>query len=353
MSGRRTIFIVCSRFRRHREKKLMSSTALKFLVFVTYAAAVFVPPAYGQRMPLKPDATLETKRLKHIQEVKPYVIPQPGTPEAQANPYADPKAPPVITYDKTTGKYTYWFNTRYGGKRLSSVIGLTDYLRLTITARVEANADRSEFTYVYTITNLPDSDQPLDILFLKVDPAAVDEIVTDEGWEYSTPGAIPIPDEFVGKLPPRPKHISISKRLTGTIADLKLLGAGESMTVKLKSRLGPRFVTVEARGLTTRGIFPSDDAPDELYAALPVFGPTLGPADTPLGAPLDALRETITTAGTWGWISKAMEKDILDRIDHFPASGKTLREFLNEIDTTAGRTAPAVHAMIDEILHNL
>ena len=48
-----------------------------------------------------------------------------------------------------------------------------------------------------------------------------------------------------------------------------------------------------------------------------------------------------------------MEKDILERIDRFPASRKTLRQFLKEIDTTAGRTAPEVHAMIEEILHNL
>ena len=35
------------------------------------------------------------------------------------------------------------------------------------------------------------------------------------------------------------------------------------------------------------------------------------------------------------------------------ASRKTLREFLKEVDTTAGRTSPEVHAMIEEIASSL
>lgn len=84
-----------------------------------------------------------------------------------------------------------------------------------------------------------------------------------------------------------------------------------------------------------------------------MVGKTIGPGSAALGAPLEALRETITIAGSAGWISKAMEKDVLERIDRFPATRKTLRQFLKEIDTTAGRRAPEVHALIKEIESSL
>lgn len=309
-------------------------------IFAIGFGALSASVAYAERVPMEAD-----RPPAFMQQAEPYVIPAPDTAEAALNPYASSIAADTLTYDETTAQYTYWY-TRRNGKRLGVTFDLASRILTTIITRVEADSGRTEFTYVYTVKNLAHSPQGQRFVYFQIDPKLVDEILVPEGWRYLTTDYDTRRNILVSYA---------SFKDPRSFADLGLK-PGETITFKFKSRYGPRLVNVAAQGYNRRPGFPPGEASDNFALGLggnSVVGVTVGPGTQPLDAPLEALKDVISTAGVWGWISKAMEKDLLERIDRFPATRKTLRQFLKEIDTTAGRRAPEVHALIKEIESSL
>jgi hypothetical protein len=191
----------------------------KQTLFILAVSMVLIAAAHAERVPLKADELTE-----FFQKAVPYGIPKPETAEALINPYAKVRAPAALTYDAATELYTYWYTDEAGERQVVN-FDLGNRVRVTITARADANTDRSRFTYVYTIRNLEDSPQGLHLVMLELlDPSDIDEIILEKGW-----GSMDSP--------------SLKRMVFYHRSSITGLPSGEVISVKLRSRRSPVLST--------------------------------------------------------------------------------------------------------------
>ena len=211
----------------------------------------------------------------------------------------------IVTYDETTGRYTYIF-WRENGSRVETLLELKNRVLVSVRCEVEYLQVQQMYAYTYHVSVDMKSPQALTTLAIEVDPELfTDATISSSDWHFFQPQKNRKPGSQVWAF------------WGGLGRDIV---PGEELTIRVRSAYGPVIVPVYAQGRAAE--FPRPEHVEkEAFGRHPanvegVRGMTLAPGELDRENCEALFRKVLIEGGRWGWLDDGASQEIEENLTH-------------------------------------